>query len=197
MTTRRQFIGGSLIIVAGSAGCATQVEDPQATSSPTRTESEEVFADCKKVESSATARRSDGAPPIRSDAFEPGVGWSSAEWLVTTDTEREALSYSETADGIASVEQYVESTDLTEHTILIKQMEYSECLTFDPRRISRSEGEAGRTDVHVYFEDVERDSDCDVADSEFVQATVLQVPSSVRKMGSFGWTSYEDSKCSE
>ncbi|PSQ33274.1 hypothetical protein BRD05_08900 [Halobacteriales archaeon QS_9_70_65] len=140
MTTRRQFIGG-LLIVVGSAGCATQAEDPQATlsPSPTRTESEELFADCEQVESSATARRSDGTPPIRSDAFEPGVGWSSAEWLVTTDTEREALSYSETADGIASVEQYVESTDLAEHTILIKQVEYSECLTFDPRRIGRRE----------------------------------------------------------
>ena len=197
MTTRRRFISGLSIFVVGSAGCATQAEDPQATPSPTRTESEEVFTNCKQVESSATARRSDGTPPIRSDVFEPGFGWSSAEWLVTTDTEREALSYSETADGIASVEQYVESTDLTEHTILIKQMEYSECLTFDPRRISWSEGEAGRTDVHVYFEDVERDSDCDVADPEFVQATVLRVPSSVRKMGSFGWTSYEDSRCSE
>ena len=195
MTTRRQFISGLSGFVVGSTGCATQTEDLEGTA--TRAESEEVFANCKQVESSATAHHSDGIPPIRSDAFEPDFGWSSAEWLVTTDMEREALSYSETADGIASVEQYVENTDLAEHTILIKQMEYSECSTFDPRRISWSEGEAGRTDVHVYFEDVERDSDCDVADPEFVQATVLRAPSSVRKMGSFGWTSYEYGECSE
>ena len=195
MTTRRQFIGGLSGFVVGSAGCATQTEDLESTA--THTESEEVFANCKQVESSATARHSDGIPPIRSDAFEPDLGWFSAEWLVTTDTEREALSYSETADGIASVEQYVENTDLVVHTILIKQIEYSECSMFDPRRISWSEGKAGRTNVHVYFEDVERDSDCDVADPEFVQATVLRVPSSVQRMDSFGWTSYEDSRCSE
>ena len=195
MTTRRQFISGLSGFVVGSAGCATQTEDLEGTA--THAESEEVFANCKQVESSATAHHSDGIPPIRSDAFEPDFGWPSAEWLVTTDTEREALSYSETTDGIASVEQYVENTDLVVHTILIKQMEYSECSTFDPRRISWSEGEAGRTDVHVYFEDVERDPDCDVADPEFVQATVLRAPSSVRKMGSFGWTSYEYGECSE
>ena len=103
MITRRQFISGLSVFVVGSAGCATQTDDLEGTD--THTESEEVFANCKQVESSATAHHSDGIPPIRSDAFEPDFGWPSAEWLVTTDTEREALSYSKTTDGIASVEQ--------------------------------------------------------------------------------------------
>ena len=61
MTTRRQFISGLSVFVVGSAGCATQTEDLEGTA--THAESEEVFANCKQVESSATAHHSDGIPP--------------------------------------------------------------------------------------------------------------------------------------
>jgi hypothetical protein len=129
--------------------------------------------------------------------YEPDFGWTSTEWLVTTNSEREALTYSTSADGIKSTKQYIEHTNLSKHTVMIWQFDYDECVTFEPRRISWSMGKANGYDIQMRFEDVERDSECDLANPEFVQASVLRIPNRITKINSFGWSTFKNSKCSE
>jgi hypothetical protein len=197
MPARRQIISSLTAFIIGSAGCTTRLGNSDSTATSTHTDSGEVYADCTEVGSWQMARRSDGTPPIRSSVYEPDFGWTSTEWLVTTNSEREALSYSTSADGIKSTKQYIEKTNLSKHTILIWQFDYDECVTFEPRRISWSMGKANGYNIQMRFEDVERDSECDLANPEFVQASVLRIPNRITKINSFGWSTFKNSKCSE
>jgi hypothetical protein len=79
---------------------------------------------------------------------------------------------------------------------MIWQFDYDECVTFEPRRISWSMGKANGYDIQMLFEDVERDSECDLANPEFVQASVLRIPNRIKKINTFGWSTFKNSKCS-
>jgi len=68
-------------------------------------------------------------PPIRSNVYKSPFDWTSTEWLVTTNSERRGLNYPSSFDEIKSTRQYIETTNLSKHTILIKQMDYNECVT--------------------------------------------------------------------
>jgi hypothetical protein len=80
---------------------------------------------------------------------------------------------------------------------MIWQFDYDECVTFEPRRISWSMGKANGYDIQMLFENAERDSECDLANPEFVQASVLRIPNRIQKINSFEWSTFENSKCSE
>lgn len=197
MPTRRQIISSLSALTFSAAGCTSIGKQTKSIPTSTHTDSEEVFNSCKEVESWRIARHSDGDPPIRSNVYEPPFDWTSTEWLVTTTSEREALNYSSSSDEIKSTKQYIENTNLSKHTILIKQMDYNECITLEPRHISWSESGTRGSDIQLRFEEVDRDSECDLADPEFVQASVLRIPSRIQNINSFGWSSYNNSKCSE
>jgi hypothetical protein len=145
-------------------------------------DSEEVYNSCTEIEGWQIARHSDGAPdtvkylqiPVWLDFY-----WMARDYeLGTGGTELFLILWRN-----QTTSQYIETTNLSKHTILTKQMD--ECITPGPRHTSWSESGTRGSDIQLRFEEVGRDSECGLADSEFVQANVLRVLSNVQKINSF------------
>lgn len=189
--SRRQVLGGFAVLLVGGSGCTRTAS--RDTPTDTATASERTFSHCIRDPTTHQVRHPEGEPAIRSAAFTPTGDWRSAEWVVTSPRERDALVYSTGATGVGEAQTFVEDTELSAQTLLVHQHGFENCLTLQVARLKWNESEyppEGAFDVGVEYT-TERDEDCRRDDTRGTIATLARIPADIAEIGRFTWGTAE------
>lgn len=207
-STRRAVLGLSVAAVAGLAGCAALSPDAGGSGTPSPTASEPEYSHSVDAPDSATVRKSEGEPAVRSsahdsgeDMFESEAAWDYEDWIVTSPSERDVLEFSRGADGVEAARAFVAATDLSETTLLVHQYDVASCET---RRLDRlkwgpgfSCGDVECVGLFLSYEPTECDGDCGDTESEesdgppysegshASEATFVRIPARIGSYGRF------------
>ena len=154
----------------------------QATPSPTATENsvERSYAHCSRDIPTRRARHPEGKPVIRSATFTPTTGWISTRWIVASPSERDALTYTADATGVGAVREFIDDTDLSEHSLLVYQYNYDHCAPLEVERVLWGDSADGAYDIAIEFADEKQQTDepCEKA----TLTTVLRLPAVIEEI---------------
>jgi len=205
--TRRDalsLVGASLLALAG---CSGETSEPGDGQSQTPTAAEPDYSHVVDDPDAVRVRNSNGEPAVRSsvespgeDIFESSATWDYEDWLLTTSSERAALTFSDGTTGVEEATGFINGTDLSEETVLVHQYNISECET---RRIDQlkwgdgfSCGSAQCVGIRLNYALSEQKNDCPSTDSgsgppydegtRANETTFVRIPALISSYGRFG-----------
>ena len=209
--TRRDALRLSSMTLVGLAGCGARgLEEGPADTAPqeTPTATEREHSHSVATPETITVRNAAGKPAVRSSArspeenvFESSARWDYEDWIVTSSSERNALSFSRATNGVEAARDFIAATDLSEATLLVHQYDIGECESRQLDRLNWSDdvscGDADCVGVHLEYERTERDGDCQGDDSDESdsppygrdsydsEATLVRIPARMQSYGRF------------
>lgn len=174
--TRRAVLSLSGVVLVGLVGCTKLISDSDRGKSPTPTASELEYSHSVDTPESIKVRNPGGEPAVRSsahspeeDMFESSASWEYEDWIVTTPSERDALTFSQATNGVEAARDFITATDLSETTLLVHQYNIGECETRQLNRLKWGSdfscGDVKCVGIYLHYEPTEREGDCQATDS--------------------------------
>ena len=139
--TRRDALRLSSMALVGLAGCGAigseggpADSDTALQETPTVTEHE--YSHRVTSPESIKVRNPAGEPAVRSSArspeeniFESSAMWNYEDWIVTSPSERQALTFSQVTQGVEAARDFIAGTDLSKETLFVHQYNLGKCET--------------------------------------------------------------------
>lgn len=206
--TRRKILGLSGVVLVGFTGCMTQTSGSETRGTPSPTASEPEYSHSIDRPESIIVREPEGKPAVRSevhspteDMFETSAKWDYEDWLVTSPSDRDALSFSQSTNGVKAARDFIATTDLSESTLLVHQYNISKCETRELTRLKWGSnfgcGDADCVGISLNYESTERDGDCQGPEdgnsdsppysegSYASETTLIRIPGQIQSYGRF------------
>lgn len=185
-TSRRRILKCVPAILTGVSGCTGQNYQSEDTSTtPTATKRKQDFPHSTKTPVTKKVRASSGTFAVRSSTFTPASEWKTTEWLVSSEDERDAITFSNGASGVEDAKKFLNGFDFSNKTVLIVQYPINKCRTKKLELLKwgpANGGSNGTASFWLEFSIVKRETSCEESPEEDIEATLVQVPDDVDRI---------------